>query len=247
MTLEQLLSETLRSADDYAPSPDLFAKVQRSIDEDRAHRRRVREVILWLLAGAAVVSLYVLATASVEDGRVEMPFASLEILVTAIMIVVVAVMGPSIRRFGETYERAVFAGSPETGSQVLRLLDVAYYLVFGAYIVMTLQFQPPSDLPLADSQFTDALFFEAGVRLGGLFLLMGVLHVALLLALPVVGLVHSANLRRARIATGAESTDAVANKIDRAITVSVWIVAALVLFQLLTGVLGIVIGLGAGG
>ncbi len=246
MSLEQLLAETLHSADNYAPSPDLFAKVQRSIDEDRAHRRRVRDVLLWLLAGAAVASLYVLATGSVEDGRVEMPFASLEILVTAIMISVVAVMGPSIRRFGETYERAVFAGSPETGERVLRLLDVAYYLVFGAYVVMTLQFQPPSDLPLSDVQFTDVLYFE-GVRLGGLLLLMGVLHVALLFALPVVGLVHSSNLRRARIADGAEGSDTIAAKIDRAITVGVWIVAALVLFQLLVGVLGIVAGLGAGG
>ena len=42
MTLEQVLSATLHSADDYDPSPDLFAKVQRSIDEDRAHRRRFR-------------------------------------------------------------------------------------------------------------------------------------------------------------------------------------------------------------
>ena len=76
---------------------------------------------------------------------------------------------------------------------------------------------------------------------------MGVLHVALLLALPIVGLVHSANLRRARIAAGATSNDDVAAKIDRGVTVGTWVVAAYVLFQMVVAVLGVLLGLGMGG
>ncbi len=246
MSLEQQLIDTLRTADDYIPSPDLFAKVQRSIEEDDAHRRRIRTVILWVLAAAAAVTVFLVATVRVDGGRAEMPYTSLELLITAVMIAIVAVMGPAIRRFGEMYERNAFAGNPETGTQVLRLLDVAYYLIFGAYVVMTLMFEPPRDLAALDRQFADMLLFQAG-RLGGLLLLIGILHVVLLLALPVIGLVHSANLRRARMAAGATSRDEVAAKIDRGVTIGTWVVAAYVLFQMVVAVLSILIGLGMGG
>jgi hypothetical protein len=246
MTLEQLLTDTLHSADDYAPSPDLFAKVQRSIEEDNARRGRLRRTIIRFGAAVAAVAVFLLATVRVESGQVEMSFTSLELLVTAVMVAIVAVMGPAIRRFGETYERAVFASNPDTGTQVLRLLDVAYYLIFGAYIVMSLMFEPPQDLSLLDRQFTDQLLFEAE-RLGGLLLVMGVLHVGLLIALPVVGLVHSANLRRARIAEGATSDDKVAAKTDRGVTLGVWVVAAYVLLQMVVAVLAVLVGLGMGG
>lgn len=246
MSLEQLLTDTLHAADDYAPSPDLFAKVQLSIEEDEAHRRRIRRTALWCVAAVALVIVFLLTTVRVDGGQVSMSFSSLELLVTAVMVAIVATMGPAIRRFGQTYERAVFASNPDTGTQVLRLLDIAYYLTFSAYIVMTLMFEPPQDLSLFDRQFADTLLFEAE-RLGGLLLLMGVLHVALLLALPIVGLVHSANARRARIAAGAASEDQVASRIDRGVSVGVGIVAAYLLFQMVVAVLGILLGLGMGG
>jgi hypothetical protein len=246
VTLEQRLADTLHTADDYAPSPDLFAKVQHSIEEDNAHRRRVRSTILWFVAALGAVIVFLLATVRVESGQVDMSFTSLELLVTAVMIAIVAIMGPAIRRFGQTYERVAFASGPDTGTQVLRLLDIAYYLIFGAYIVMTLMFEPPRDLPFFDRQFTDTLLFEAE-RLGGLFLLMGLLHVTLLLALPIVGLVHGANLRRARIAEGATSSDDVAARIDRGVTVGTWVVAAILVVQMVVGVLGVLLGLGIGG
>ncbi len=250
MTLEQLLTDTLHHADDFSPSPDLFAKVQRSIEEDRAHRRRVRVVLAWVGVAVAAVAVYVALTLQPATGLFEtgyeVPFRPLMVLTTAIMVAIVAVMGPAIRRFGETYEREVFAGSPETGTQVLRLLDIAYYLIFGAFILMTMLFEPPSDLPLSERQFPDHLYFEM-VRLGGLLLAMAELHIVLLLSLPVVGLVHSANLRRARMADGAESTDPFAERLDKAISIGVWLAALLILAPLVLVVLGGIIGLGASG
>lgn len=246
MTLEQQLADTLHKADAYAPSPDLFAKVKRSIEEDNAHRRRIRSTILWLAAAVAAIGVFLLATLRVESGQVDMSFTSLEMLITSVMVAIVAVMGPAIRRFGQTYEQAVFAANSETGTHVLRLLDIAYYLIFGAYIVMTLWFEPPQELPAFDRQFTDALLAEA-LRLGGLLLIMGLLHILLLLALPVVGLVHSANQRRARIAEGIRSTDDVAASVDRGVTIGTWLVAAFVLFGMVATVLVALIGLGMGG
>ena len=242
MTFEQLVGEALHAADDYEPSPDLFARVQRSIDEDAAHRRRVRRVVGWLASGVVALLVYLFLTVDVVDGSVTMSFRALETLVTVVMIVVVAVLGPAIRRFGETYERAVFSAGPETGARVLRLLDIAYYLVFGSYILMTLVFDPTLEF---GGTLADWVRAEL-VRLGGLLLMMGVLHVALLLALPIAGLVFSANQRQMRLAGGAVSTDPFAGRVDRVITIGAWVVAAIVVLQMLGIVFNIVL-MGAGG
>ncbi|MDH3725882.1 MAG: hypothetical protein OER93_09095 [Thermoleophilia bacterium] len=242
MTFEQLVGDALHAADDYEPSPDLFAKVQRSIDEDAAHRRRVRRVIIWLGVAVAAVLAYLALTVDVVDGSIIMSFRALEILVTAVMIALVAVLGPAIRRFGETYEQAVFSARPETGARVLRLLDIAYYLVFGAYILMTLVFDPTLEF---GGTLADWVRAEL-VRVGGLLLIMGVLHVALLLALPIAGLVFSANQRQMRLAEGAVSTDPLAGRVDRVITIGAWIIAGLAVLQMLGIVLNVVL-LGAGG
>ena len=246
MTLEDRLSDTLRTADAYEPSADLFAKVQRSILEDQAHRRRVRVTVGWALGAIATVAAYLAATVRIAGGEVTMAFASLEILVSALMIGIVVTMGPAIRRFGQAYERAAFSASPETGTQVLRLLDIAYYLIFGAYILVTLMIEPPAELPPWDRQLSDQVKFEVE-RIGGLLMLMGLLHIVLTLALPVAGLIHSANLRRARIADGLVSTDEVAGLIDRRITVGVWTATIAALGVALLMVVVILVALGAGG
>lgn len=246
MTFEQLLTETLHSADDFAPSPDLFAKVQRSIGDDQAFRRRRLRVAAAAAISLVAMAAYVALTVDIVDGVAAMSFTALEILVTVVMVGLVIVMGPAIRRFGEMYEHSVFAGNPETGTQVLRLLDIAYYLIFGAFTLMTLMFEPPMELPFWDREFIDQLASQA-VRLGGLLMLMGVLHVLLLISLPVVGLVHMANERRARLADGAVSTDPLAAKTDRGIGIAVWIAGAVVLLQLLGVVLALIGILGASG
>jgi hypothetical protein len=246
MTFEQLLTDTLHSADDFAPSGDLFAKVQRSIEEDQAHRVRRRNTFIAVAAALAAIVLYLLAVVDIVDGVVTMSFPALEILVTAIMTGIVVAMGPAIRRFGETYERAVFPGSPETGRQVLKLLDIAYYLIFGAFILVTLMFEPPQNIPFWDRELTDQIMFQFA-RLGGLLLLMGALHVVLLISLPVIGLVDAANRRRERIADGAESTDLLAAKTDKGITFAVWIIAGLILLEVVGAVLALIAIIGASG
>lgn len=246
MTIEQLIGDALQAADAYEPSPDLFAKVQRSIDEDAGHRRRLRRTLLAVGSAIGIIALYLVLTVDVTAGtaaqaftdRVTMPFAALEILVTAVMVGLVVVLGPTIRRFGEAYEGEVFRSDADTGEAVLRLLDIAYYLIFGAYVVMSLVFDPALDF---GGTLPDWVRGEL-VRVGGLLLLMGVLHVALLVALPVVGLVHSANERRRRISNGAVPRDAIAERVDRYITVAAWVVGLLVVGQLVLAVIGLVLG-----
>jgi NADH:ubiquinone oxidoreductase subunit 3 (subunit A) len=243
VSFEQLVGEALHAADSFEPSPDLFAKVQRSIEEDALHRRRVRRVIGWAGLTAILVAVYLALTVRTSDGALAMSFRALELLTTLLMVALVVVLGPAIRRFGETYERDVFRSAPDVGSNVLRLLDIAYYLIFGSFIVMTLVFDPAVQF---DSNLAAWIRGELD-RIAGLLLLMGLLHVVLVIALPVVGLVHAANERRLRMEGGAESSDASADRIDRAITIAAWLIAAVVVIQMLFFVLAGVLSLGAPG
>ncbi len=240
MTFEERVEGALRVADRFDPSPDLFAKVRRSIADDQAYRRRRTMVVAWVAVGLAVVGAYLWLTVDVVDGVWTMPFLALELLVTAVMVVIVLVVGPTIRRFGERYESQVFASHPPTGRRVLKLLDIAYYLIFGAFILMTTQYRPLSD-------FGDDLagwVQSQQLRLAGLLLLMGVLHAVLIITLPVVGLLFAANARRARLAQGAVSTDPWLDKLDGAITVIAWVIAGLLILQVVGSVLNVLIVLG---
>ena len=53
-------------------------------------------------------------------------------------------LGPFIRRFGKSYAADVFRANPRTGKSFIVLMDVAYYLIFFAFILFTVQFEPES-------------------------------------------------------------------------------------------------------
>jgi hypothetical protein len=108
----------------------------------------------------------------------------LEVLVAVVLVTTVVVLGPLIKRFGRTYAGDVFRGSPRTGKSYLILMDIAYYLIFGAYVLLTLRFEPADGW---GETVSAAQLQAATVRLGGMLLLMGVLHGANVLSLPVVG------------------------------------------------------------
>jgi multisubunit Na+/H+ antiporter MnhB subunit len=194
MSVEQLLRESLHRADDYDPSPDLFARVQRSIEEDRAHRRRIRRVWLAVVAGVAVVVAYLAVMAEPLDGTITWPWWSLELLTTAVLLVIVLVLGPLIRRFGRIYAADVFRANPPTGDRFLALLDVAYYLVFVAMILLTASVSPEPAW-LGPDGLTSYLE-HAFMRVGDLLLVMGLLHSVTIMTLPVLGLVFTDGWRR---------------------------------------------------
>ncbi len=245
MTTEEQLTAVFSAADHYQPSLDLFEKISRSIEEDTAHRRRVRRNAILGLAALGFVAVYLLLAVERVDGGFEMPFWSLEVLMTGAMGALVLILGPAIRRFGTAFERNIFRSSPGTGQSFLALMDVAFYLIFGAYTFMTLQYSPPIDDPGAQ-RLVEWVGWEIQ-RLAGLLLLMGLLHAVTMVALPVVGLVFSANLRRARrdrLGEAAPPADPVNELLDVWITVLVWILVGLGLVLLAFLVLPAIIGLG---
>ena len=233
MTVEERLTAAFRAADQYQPSPDLFAKVTRSIEEDASHRRRLRRITISVAAALGFIAAYLFVVVDRVDGAIEMPFWTLEVLVTGIMAGLVLVLGPAIRRFGTAFESDVFRTEPATGRTFLTLIDVAYYLIFGAYTFMTLRYAPPANVHGAED-LTQWLGWESQ-RVAGLLMLMGLLHAATLVLLPVVGLVFSANMRRARRALLGETAppaNPLNDRLDRWITIVVWILVGLGLLML---------------
>ncbi len=194
MSVEQLLRDTLHRADAYQVSPDLFARVQRSIAEDRAHRRRVRAAVAWSLAGLLSVAVYLVVLAEVIDGRVTWPWWALEALTAAILVTLILVLGPLIRRFGGIFANSVFVAHPPTGRHFLRVLDVAYYLVFTAFVLIETQVTPRDEW-LGPSGTVVHLQWLTG-RIGAMLLLMGVLHAVTIALLPVLGVVFSSIWRQ---------------------------------------------------
>lgn len=116
----------------------------------------------------------------------------LELIFVAVMLVVLAGLGPLIKRFGRAYAADVFQANPRTGKSYLVLMDIAYYMIFGAYVLFVVQWQPDTDW--AD-EVNAAQLQGSVVRLGGMVLLMGLLHGLNVLSLPLIGRVFTLNRR----------------------------------------------------
>jgi hypothetical protein len=199
MNVEQRLVNALRTGDQVEPSPDLWTRVVHSIEEDRAHRRRVGTS-----AAAAVgtlVALVVVGAFALTDGPigrfVRLPV--MELIETIALVALVVVLGPAIRRFGRGYAADLWPVTPATAAALLRLLDVAYVLVFGGFILMTVDFDFASSgrpavecvLSSVECHTVQSQIESACIRLGGLILVMGLLHAVTIVVLPVVALVSN--------------------------------------------------------
>ena len=108
----------------------------------------------------------------------------LELITTGTLVAIVILLGPFIKRFGKGYAAEVFRSNPGSGKNFIVLTDFAYYLIFGAYVLFTISFKPFSDW--TDTVNAAQLMVETH-KIAGIFLLMGVLHGANLLMLPITG------------------------------------------------------------
>jgi len=116
----------------------------------------------------------------------------LELITTALMVAIVLALGPLIKRYGKSYAADVFVANPRTGKSYLILMDVAYYLIFGAFVLLTVQFDPPSDW---SETVNAAQLKHETARIAGLLILMGLLHGLNVITLPIIGRLLSLNRR----------------------------------------------------
>lgn len=187
---ERLQDALLAGARATSPAPDLFVRVQRSVEADRRRRRRL------LRAGGAVallvaaMSALILGLSDYQNGRLVMQWWVLELITVAILITIALWLGPFIKRFGRSYAADVFRANPRTGKSFIVLVDIVYYLIFTAYIFFLVRFEPER----AWGETVNAAQIQASVaRIGGILLIIGVLHGLNLLLMPVLGRLFSLN------------------------------------------------------
>ena len=193
MTLEQRLHDALfATAEQVSPASDLFARVVQSVEADR--RRRTRMVRGWTVAGLLVAALgmLVLGLSEYREGMILMDWWVLELMTLALLLGLALWLGPFIKRFGRSYAAEVFRSNPRTGKSFIVLVDIVYYLIFTAYIFFTVRFEPASGW--GNTVGADQLQFEVS-KIGGILLIIGLLHGMNLLLLPVLGRLFSMNRR----------------------------------------------------
>jgi hypothetical protein len=191
--VEQRLRDALfDEADALDESEDLFARVALSIEDDRRLRRQRRRRLAVVACLVGTVVALVFATTERTKGELVMDWWVLELLWFAGMVFLALWLGPFIRRFGKSYAADVFRANPRTGKSFIVLMDVAYYLIFFAFILFTVQFEPDADW----GQTVNANQLQAcTVRLGGILLIVGVLHGLNVLMLPIIGRILTLNRR----------------------------------------------------
>ena len=144
---QRLRDALLTEADSLDESEDLFARVTLSIEDDRKLRRqrRRRVGVIGCLASAMVA--VVASTTERTKGELVMDWWVLELMWFAGMVFLALWLGPFIRRFGKSYAADVFRANPRTGKSFIVLMDVAYYLIFFAFILFTVKFEPDATGP----------------------------------------------------------------------------------------------------
>jgi hypothetical protein len=191
--VEQRLRDALfEEADGLDESEDLFARVALSIEDDRRLRSQRRRRVAVVAGVVGAIAAVVFATTERSKGELLMDWWVLELIWFVGMVGLALWLGPFIRRFGKSYAADVFRANPRTGKSFIVLMDVAYYLIFFAFILFTVQFEPSSDW----SETVNADQLQAcAVRLGGILLIVGVLHGLNVLTLPIIGRILTLNRR----------------------------------------------------
>ncbi|MGI9022920.1 MAG: hypothetical protein ACR2HV_06780 [Acidimicrobiales bacterium] len=189
--LEQRLHEALlEGAAHVDASLDLFARVRLSIEDDRRIRRQHRRaatIVGCIVAGLGVV---IASVTDYRQGELLMDWWVLELITTGVLVGVALWLGPLIKRFGKSYAADVFRANPRTGKSFIVLTDIAYYLIFFAYILFTVSFEP---YPNWGETVNGAQLQHEVARIGGILLILGVLHGLNLIAMPVMGRLLSLN------------------------------------------------------
>jgi hypothetical protein len=190
--LEQRLMDAFADArTSVHENPDLFGRVTRSLEEAVA-RRRWRWRLAGLVTGfVAATAALALALSDFDNRRINMDWWVIELITNIVLVALAVGLGPFIKRFGRSYAADVFRANPRTGKSYLVLTDVAYYLIFTSFVLFTVTFVEPTDWIAS----TGAQLKHEVARVGGILLIMGVLHAANVVALPIIGQLLSGGRR----------------------------------------------------
>jgi len=191
--LEQRLHDALTDgAGTFDESPDLFARVRSSIDDDRRLRRQHRRLAVLLACIAGAVGALTFAFTDTRQGELLMDWWVLELMTNGLLVGVALWLGPLIKRYGKSYAADIFRANPRTGKSFIVLTDIAYYLIFFSYVLFTVSFQVKGGW---GQTVGGAQLQHEVARVGGILLILGVLHGLNLIVLPNMGRLLTLNRR----------------------------------------------------
>jgi hypothetical protein len=204
---EQLRDALNQRAATVEPSPDLFDRVRDSVSDAqrRSHRRLVLRPALAVGAGLIAAGLWRAMTMTPDNAPPSgggMSWWILELATTAVLVVIAVWLGPFIKRFGRAYAADVFHDNPLTGKSYIILTDIVYYLIFTAYILFTIHIEPD---PIWLGLVTAGQVQWELQRIGGILLIIGLLHGLNIILMPVLGRLFTLNRRLAGPTTTAPS------------------------------------------
>lgn len=193
-SVERRLHQALQSDTSGRASPDLLERVLDSIADDGARRHKRRRIIAAWTGTALVAATLIVTVTPRTNGRLAMNWWILELATTGLLIGLAFWLGPFIKRFGKAYAADVFHDNPQTGKSFIVLTDIVYYLIFTAYILFTVSFESSSATGNVDAS---QLKTETA-RIGGILLIIGVLHGLNIVLMPVLGRLFSMNRHLSR-------------------------------------------------
>lgn len=188
-SVERRLHQALQSDTSGRASPDLLERVLGSIADDVARRQKRRRIIAGWTGTALVAATLIVTVTPRTNGRLAMNWWILELATTGLLIGLAFWLGPFIKRFGKAYAADVFHDNPQTGKSFIVLTDIVYYLIFTSYILFTVSFESSSATGNVDAS---QLKTETA-RIGGILLIIGVLHGLNIVLMPVLGRLFSMN------------------------------------------------------
>ncbi|HEY5650471.1 MAG TPA: hypothetical protein VIW46_03420 [Acidimicrobiia bacterium] len=242
MSVERRLTEAFAAYESVEPAPDLFRRVELSVADDLARRRRVARRIAGIVACMGVMLLSGAAVTSVAPaGTLVAPGWSVAAAEAITLIAVIVTFGPMIRRFGAVFIEDAFGGmAAGFGAAFLQLLDVAYYLIFVGYVIVT------AEVDGLGRQLSLTVMLESSLlRIGGIFALMGVIHALTLSVLPLIGLIHASTVRAVRRSGAGRELPATPGAVmaERVVRIILWALGSLMALAVLGLVAQVVVSI----
>ena len=148
------------------------------------------------LSAVGLVAAAVLTLTPRTNGALAMPWWIVEVATSVVLLIIALWLGPFIKRFGRAYAADVFHDNPLTGKSYIVLTDIVYYLIFAAYILFGVHFSPQESWGnhLSGLVTAEQLTFSVA-RIGGILLIIGILHGLNIVLMPVLGRLFSLNRR----------------------------------------------------